>query len=95
MTMDKLENDIRRGIAADQLLKNELVQEANAHIESELWRMFKDVSPSDSQSLEFIKSMQYFHGKYWAFFQQVVTNGKIAQINLEAKKKSLKQRIFG
>lgn len=90
--MDRLEADIRRGQEADRILKHELVQEANSHIEAELWRMFKDTTPKDSETLEFVKAMQYFHGKYWEFLQQAVTSGKLAQINLEAKKKSLKQR---
>ena len=93
--MDKLEADIRRGQEAKRILEHDIVKEAHDHIEAELWRMFKDTAPKDSQTLEFVKAMQYFHGKYWMFFQQAVTNGKLAQINLEAKKKGLKQRIFG
>lgn len=93
--MDKLEDSIRRGHKAKQLLDEELIKEAHEHIESELWRLFKETSPSDKASLEHIKSMQYFHVKYWAYLQKVLTDGKIAQINLEAKKKSLKERMFG
>lgn len=93
--MASLEEDIRRGHKADELLKHELIAEAKAHIEAELWRKFQDLPPSDKASLEFVKSMQYFHAKYFAFFTQAVTNGKLAQINLEAKKKSLRERVFG
>ena len=93
--MDKLEQDIRRGEEAARLLDHNLIKEANEHIEAELWRMFKDTTPQDLQTLEFVKAMQYFHGKYWAYFQQAVTNGKLASINLEAKKKTFRERFFG
>jgi hypothetical protein len=93
--MDKLEADIRRGLEAKRILEHDIVKEAHDHIEAELWRMFKDTTPQDAKTLEFVKAMQYFHGKYWDFMKQVVINGKLAQINLEAKKKSLRERMFG
>lgn len=93
--MDKTEDQIRRGQHAKAILEDDLIKEANEHVEAELWRLFKDIKPSDKQSLEEIKAMHYFHVKYWAYLQRVLTDGKIAQINLEAKKKSLKERIFG
>ena len=93
--MDKTEESIRRGHKAKQILDDDLVKEAHEHIESELWRLFKETSPSDKDALEHIKAMQYFHVKYWAYFNRVMTDGKIAQINLEAKKKTMKERIFG
>lgn len=93
--MDKLEEQIRRGQRAKQIIDDDIVKEAHDHIESEMWRLFKETSPNDKTTLEHIKAMQYFHGKYWAYLQRVLTDGKIAQINLEAKKKSLKERIFG
>jgi hypothetical protein len=92
---DKLAEDIRRGHKAEELLRNDLIAEAKAHIEAELWRKFQDLSPSAKTELEFIKAMQYFHVKYFAFFTQAVTNGKLAKINLEAKKKSLREKVFG
>lgn len=93
--MDKTEEAIRRGHKAKQILDDDLVKEAHEHIESELWRLFKEASPSNKDTLEHIKAMQYFHVKYWAYFNRVMADGKIAQINLEAKKKTLKDRIFG
>lgn len=92
---DRLEKDIQRGQRAANLLADDLVKEAREHIEAELWRKFKDLAPSATKELEFVKAMQYFHAKYYAFFEQAVTNGKLAQINLEAKKKSLRERVFG
>ncbi len=90
-----LEHDIDRGERAKRILGDELVIEAKEHIESELWRMFKETTPQDADTLKFVKSMQYFHGKYWAFFERAVTNGKLAQINAETRKKPLRERFFG
>lgn len=92
---DKLQRDIQRGERAKRLLSDDLITEARAHIEAELWRLFKDTLPSDDAALKHIKAMQYFHGKYVAFFESAVTNGKLAAINLEAKKKTLKERFLG
>lgn len=90
-----LQQEIERGERAKQLLADDLVIEAREHIEAELWRVFKDIAPSDAENLRHIKSMTYFHQKYFQYFERVVANGKIAQINLEAKKKTLRERMFG
>ena len=92
---DKTEREIQRGERAKRLLADDLVSEAKAHIEAELWRLFKETLPDDTYALQHIKGMQYFHAKYFAFFERVVIDGKIAQLNLEAKKKTLKERVFG
>lgn len=93
--MDKIELEIQRAHKAQNILNDDLYKEACEHVEAELFRVFKDVSPQDVDALKHIKAMQYFHSKYQAFFMKCVTDGKIAQINLEAKKKSLKERFFG
>lgn len=93
--MSDLDKDIRRGERAQALLADELIQEGFAHIEAELWRKFQELQPSDEKNILFVKHMQYIHAKYKAFFTQTIANGKIAQINLEAKKKSLRERVFG
>lgn len=93
--MDKLETEILRGEHAKRLLADDLIAEAKDHIEAELWRLFKDATPQDQETLQFVKGMQYFHAKYFEQFQRIVTNGKLAQISLEAKKKTLRERIFG
>lgn len=92
---DKLDKDIQRGQRAASLLGDDLVREAFDHIEAELWRKFKELPPSATRDLEFVKGMQYLSVKFKAFFEQAVTNGKLASINLEAKKKSLRERVFG
>lgn len=90
-----LDKSINRGNRAGVLLKDQLIIEAREHIEAELWRMFKEATPSDKDSLAFIKGMQYFHAKYFAFFERAVNDGKIAKLNLENKKKTLKERFLG
>lgn len=92
---DRLEDEIRRGAKAQALLAEDLIQEAKAHMESELWRMFRETPPENKERLAYISALSAFHTKYFAFFTQAVTNGKLAQINLEAKKKSLQERVFG
>lgn len=92
---DRLEKDIQRGQRAANLLNDDLVKEAFEHIEAELWRKFKELPPSAAKDLEFVKGMQYLSVKFRAFFEQAVTNGKLASINLEAKKKSFRERVFG
>jgi hypothetical protein len=92
---DKLQHDIERGERARLMLADPLVSEAREHIEAELWRLFKEATPADKTALEHIKAMQYFHAKYFAFFQQAITNGKLASINVDSRKKSLRERVFG
>ena len=92
---DKLQREINRGERAQLILADELVSDAKAHIEAELWRLFKDTSPADFEALKHIKGMQYFHAKYFAFFERVVIDGKIAAMSIEAKKKTLREKVFG
>jgi hypothetical protein len=92
---DKLQRDIERGEQAKRLLADPLIAEAREHAEAELWRLFKETTPQDKETLAHIKGMQYFHAKYFAFFQQAITNGKLAAINLESKKRPLRERLFG
>jgi len=91
--IDKDEKAIQRASKAERLLADDLIIEAREHIEAELWRMFKAVTPNDKDSLDFIKSMQYFHEKYFAFFSSAVNNGKLAKANIESKQKTIKERI--
>jgi hypothetical protein len=92
MTLDE---QIERGHRAQRLLQDDMIREAREHIEAELWRLFKSLPTDDAAGLAQVKAMQYMHGKYFAVFERAVTDGKIAQINLEAKKKSLRERVFG
>ena len=93
--MTNLDKEIQRGHRAKQILDDDLVQEARNHIEAELWRLFKETAPQETKTLEFLKAMQYYHAKYFAYFEKAITDGKIAQINLESKKKTVRERIFG
>lgn len=90
-----IEKDIQRGLRAKQILEDDLMVEATAHIESELWRVFKEAKPNDAESLMHIRQMQYMHQKYQDFFRAAISNGKVAQINLESKKRSLRERVAG
>ena len=96
---DKLEREIIRGEQAKRLLSDNLIAEAKEHIDAELWRLFKETTPQDMETLQFVKSMQYFHSKYFGYFERAVIDGKIAKIKLQAEKKTLREtlreRVFG
>jgi len=90
-----LEKQISRGIRAKQILDDELMVEAKQLIDAKLADQFKKCAPNDAEALMHVRQMQYMHEKYWEVLTAVITNGKVAQINLEAKKKTLRQRVFG
>ena len=69
--------------------------EAKAHIDAELWRLFRSTVPTDTEALSQVRGMQYMHDKYLAFLRQAIQDGKIARMDLERKKKSMKERLFG
>jgi hypothetical protein len=89
-----MEKDIRRGQRAEAILADDLMTEAKAHIEAELWRLFRTTAPGDLETLKFIKAMQFFHEKYNAYLTSVVSGGRLAIANEKARK-TLKERFFG
>jgi hypothetical protein len=90
-----MEKEIQRGHRAKQLLEDDLMIEARQLIDAKLADQFRKCAPNDSDGLMHVRQMQYIHDKYWEVLTAVISNGKVAQINLEAKKKSLRQRVFG
>ena len=86
---------IARADRAKALLADELFNEARQHIEAQLWAKFQEISPDDTAALQHIKAMQYFHGKYLQFFTAAVQDGKIASLEVERKKKTLREKVFG
>lgn len=92
---DKLQSDIERGHKAEQIMADPLMIEAREHIEAELWRLFKAAVPTDFEALSQIKSMQYMHTKYEAFLRACINDGKLATLELDRKKKTLRERVFG
>lgn len=91
--MDKLQTTIDRGHRAKALLADDLFAEAAEHIDAECYRLFKASHPTDAEALAQIAGIQYLHTKYKAFFTRVLTDGKMAQLELEHRKKTLKQRL--
>lgn len=90
-----IEKDIQRGLRAKQILEDDLMVEATAHIEAEMWRVFKELPPNDAEGLMHVRQMLYVHSKYKDFLAAAVKNGKVAQVKLEEKKKSLRERVAG
>ena len=84
---DKLQTDIERAARAEQIMNDPLMVEARETIEAELWRLFKTAVPTDFEALSQIKSMQYMH--------KCISDGKLARMELERKKKTLRERFIG
>ena len=80
---DKLAADIQRAQRAKLLIEDSLLVEAKESIEAEFWRLFKTLQPTDTEGLTQVKGMQYIHEKYWQYLQSVISNGKMAQLELE------------
>lgn len=91
-----LEKQITRGKRAEQILNDDLIKEAKELIDAKIAEQFRKCRPDDADALMHVRQMQYIHDKYWEVLTSVITNGKVAAINLEAKRKaSLAKRIFG
>jgi hypothetical protein len=77
------EDVIRRAKQAQAIFDDPIMQQAREHIDAELYRLFKVCAPTDLESLQQVKAMQYMHDKYLAFFKNVLNDGKVAQMQLE------------
>lgn len=98
--MDKTEESIKRAARASSLLIDPVMKEAREHIDSELYRLFKETKPTDTEALSQISGMQYMHSKYLAFLNLCLNDGKLAKLELDRKAKleakpGLKDRLFG
>jgi hypothetical protein len=94
---DKLDKDIQRGLRAQNLLNDDLFAEASDHIDAECFRLFKASHPTDDEALRQIAGIQYLHTKYKAFLKAAVTNGKVAQLEVERRSalERMKRKVFG
>lgn len=93
--MKDLDRDIHRAARAEAIMNDPIMVEAREHIEAELWRLFKTAVPTDFEALSQIKSMQYMHAKYEAFLKTCISDGKIAKLEVERRKKGLRERFLG
>jgi hypothetical protein len=91
----KLDIDIERGHRAEVILSDQIMAEAREHIDAELWRLFKSTVPTDTEALAQIKAMHYMHAKYESFLRTCIQDGKIARMEIERRKKTLRERVFG
>jgi hypothetical protein len=92
---DKLQLAVDRGQRAKNLLEDSLFKEAAEHIDAECFRLFKSTHPTDAEALAQIAGIQYLHTKYKAFLNAAVQDGKLALLEVERKKKSLRERLIG
>jgi hypothetical protein len=93
--VDELERRVKRGNRAIELLNDPLMSEAREHIDQELWRLFKASAPTDTEALSQIKAMEYMHGKYLGFLKLCIQDGKMATMDIERRKKTLRERFLG
>lgn len=90
------EEAIRRAQQVQLLVDDPIMAEAREHIESECWRLFRELAPTDAEGLAQVKAMQYMHAKYTAFLNRALQDGKLAKFELErARKPGLLERIRG
>lgn len=84
---DKLQHAITRGQRAKNIIDDSLFAEASDHIDAECFRLFKATHPTDAEALGQIAGIQYLHSKYKAFLKAAVTDGKMAQLQVERESK--------
>lgn len=93
--MDDLEKRVSRANRAAEIISDPLFVEAAQHIEDELWRLFRQALPTDTESLSQIKGMEYMHAKYQAFLKTCIQDGKLARMRIEEAKKPFLKRFLG
>ena len=81
--MDQKEREIHRGARAKEIAADPIFTEAAAHIDAELWRLFRECAVTDTAAMTEIKAMQYFHQKYQAFITRCIQDGKLARMEIE------------
>lgn len=84
------EERVIRGNRAKAILEDPLMLEAAAHFDAEMLRLLKQTVPGDTAALAELVGLQQFHGKYQAFLQRVVKDGKIAQDEIDRVKPKTK-----
>jgi hypothetical protein len=93
--VDELETRVKRGNRAIELMNDPLMSAAREHIDQELYRLFKSAVPTDTEALSQIKAMEYMHGKYLSYLNMCIQDGKMAILDIERKKKTLRERFLG
>lgn len=93
--MDR-EQQIARGVRAQQILDEPLVQEAIDLIESQCLQQWKDSPARDTEGRERIWMMVKMAQQFKRHFEAAVTDGKLAQHEVaELEKQSKMRKIFG
>lgn len=88
-----LEEEIARGQRAERLLNDELVSEAFAKIEGAIVEQWKSSPVRDTEGQQQLRIMLGLLDRLRGHFTEVVTTGRMASIQLETKRKTLKERI--
>lgn len=95
MTDDKLNEAISRGARAERLLSDDLLQEAFDILERDYIRGWRDTGARDTDARERLWQALHVLAKVRAHLATVVSNGKLAQRELDDLVQDGRKRFFG
>lgn len=79
-------NPIQRKERAERLLSDELMQEAREHMRDSITRALWKRHALPPEERERLDAMVRYHETFWAWFERVLADGKLAE--LEEKQKA-------
>ncbi len=86
----KLTGDAARGMQADSLLRNDLVQEAYQALEAELVKAWIDSPARDTEGRERLWAAVQANRKHQNYLRSIIDNGKLAEAELASLAKRRK-----
>jgi hypothetical protein len=95
MTDDKLNEAISRGARAERLLDDDLLQEAFDALERDYVRGWRDTGARDTDARERLWQALHIVAKVRAHLVAAVSNGKLAQPELDDLAQGGRKRFFG
>lgn len=87
------EDRTRRAVLARNIWNDPVMKEARAHIEATLLERFKAAPISDAEQLRWLRMLMEAHEVYGKFFQRVLNDGALAQVELD-RRKTLTERVL-
>ena len=87
------EDRTRRAVMARNIWNDPVMKEARAHIEATLLERFKAAPISDSEQLRWLRMLMEAHEVYNKFFQRVLNDGTLAQMEID-RRKTLTERVL-
>lgn len=88
-----LEQRLRRAQAAEALWNDPLMVEARKHIEQAIVDKFKTAPLADKEGLYDVRLLLHVHALYDAFFKQAISDGPVARLEIENRRRGLLDRV--